>query len=336
MINSKYKYYRQILKRQNEIEIYNHILDGLSNYNKNIFIEKSLIDSQTTSLTDILDYVFLDNPGMFFVDTSITWFTYGQDEVEITFIFHYENEEIIKLENKINNIVRSIIKIGEQANLSSKYEWELYLHDFLADKVDYEKGDLSYHKVHSVIGPLLFNRSVCEGYAKAFKLLCDAVNLPCIILHGIADDKKTSENHAWNMVRIDKKYYHVDTTWDSCNKNNGHVNHKLLNVTDYDIGKDHIWDRKMVPQCNSQFHNYYVMNKSYFKNTNQGAAYINSMLGKGIKNISLRLEKCDYSYKELETMIKNGADPVLLNGYNGYRYVYSHDDKRGVINIQFK
>lgn len=61
---------------------------------------------------------------------------------------------------------------------------ELYLHDFLATQVRYEYLDKHYYKAHSIVGPLLFGRSVCEGYAMAFKLLCDAAGISSIVVFG--------------------------------------------------------------------------------------------------------------------------------------------------------
>ncbi len=53
---------------------------------------------------------------------------------------------------------------------------------------------------------------VCEGYAKAFKALCDKYDVPCIIVTGSTD---TDEPHMWNYVQMgDEKWYLVDCTWD--------------------------------------------------------------------------------------------------------------------------
>lgn len=59
---------------------------------------------------------------------------------------------------------------------------------------------------------------VCEGYAKAFKAICDEYDVPCIIVSGKAGttgDSEEYENHMWNQVKMDDgKWYLVDCTWD--------------------------------------------------------------------------------------------------------------------------
>lgn len=57
----------------------------------------------------------------------------------------------------------------------------------------------------SVYGLFLKNISVCDGYSQSVKVLCDALDIPCIIVgnHG----------HAWNMVQMeDGSWYYLDMT----------------------------------------------------------------------------------------------------------------------------
>ncbi len=49
---------------------------------------------------------------------------------------------------------------------------------------------------------------VCEAYARAFKVLCDKASIPCVLVDGYA-----TEDHMWNYVQLDEKWYAVDVTW---------------------------------------------------------------------------------------------------------------------------
>lgn len=56
-------------------------------------------------------------------------------------------------------------------------------------------------------------RVVCEGYAKAFKYLCDRAGVNCAIVRGDADrGDGVRISHAWNSVEIDGEWYLVDST----------------------------------------------------------------------------------------------------------------------------
>lgn len=52
--------------------------------------------------------------------------------------------------------------------------------------------------------------TVCDGYSKAFKMICDKNNIPCIIVVGYAGNV----GHAWNYVKMNGRWYAIDTTWD--------------------------------------------------------------------------------------------------------------------------
>ena len=57
---------------------------------------------------------------------------------------------------------------------------------------------------------------VCEGYARAFKVLCDDMDVPCILMSGnVLDGNGNTGGHMWNYVQMeDEKWYVVDVTWD--------------------------------------------------------------------------------------------------------------------------
>ena len=49
---------------------------------------------------------------------------------------------------------------------------------------------------------------VCDGYARAFKMICDYCNVPCLYVSSVR------AKHAWNMVQLESgKWYGVDATW---------------------------------------------------------------------------------------------------------------------------
>ncbi len=93
----------------------------------------------------------------------------------------------------------------------TRYEKVKSIHDTIAKQVsyDYEFTNGTAHQPTSVfLEPFL---PVCEGYAEAFKMLCDREGIPCVIVVGDAN----GGGHAWNYVKMeDNKWYAVDLTWD--------------------------------------------------------------------------------------------------------------------------
>lgn len=56
---------------------------------------------------------------------------------------------------------------------------------------------------------------VCEGYARAFKVLCDRLGIGCTLVDGDAKATVdgTPEAHMWNYVLVEDDWYAVDVTW---------------------------------------------------------------------------------------------------------------------------
>lgn len=68
--------------------------------------------------------------------------------------------------------------------------------------------------VSALAGSIGANGPVCEGYARALKVLCDQAKISCVLVDGNASASGTGgEAHMWNYVQIGDTWYGVDTTW---------------------------------------------------------------------------------------------------------------------------
>lgn len=115
-------------------------------------------------------------------------------------------EDITKVEQIKNQIIA--------AKTNNIYYNIKMIHDYLIDTIEYDTT-VSKKGIYNIYGALVEREGVCEAYAKAFKYLADEIGIPCVMVigQGTNSDGKT-ENHAWNYVEIDKKWYAVDCTWD--------------------------------------------------------------------------------------------------------------------------
>jgi hypothetical protein len=120
---------------------------------------------------------------------------------------------------------------------------------------------------HSIVGAFLDRKAVCEGIAKAFKLLCNEFGIKCIVVIGKADKNGVfSENkyHAWNLVKIGEESYHVDVTWDNMYDTDiHHISYDYFNVTTKEILLDHQPIGVDLPFCDSTRLNYFYNTRSY-------------------------------------------------------------------------
>lgn len=104
-----------------------------------------------------------------------------------------------------------------QSKKRSDYEKEKLIHDYIVSNVAYgypggkkePEGD-----AYSAYGALVLKKAVCNGYAEGMKLLCDLSGVTCKMISGTADGEK----HAWNLIKLDKEWYHADLTWMTRNR----------------------------------------------------------------------------------------------------------------------
>lgn len=99
------------------------------------------------------------------------------------------------------------------------YEKVVKFNTWLCDNVSYadEAVNAAYGNASQMVGAFVSpHRAVCEGYAKAFKYLCDLAGIDCEIVTGLGKGDGVpggQGNHMWNYVRLDGNWYLVDTTW---------------------------------------------------------------------------------------------------------------------------
>ncbi|MCM1226770.1 MAG: dockerin type I domain-containing protein [Clostridium sp.] len=93
-----------------------------------------------------------------------------------------------------------------------RYQQLKYIYDYIIETVSY---NLEAPYCDSSVG--LFCEPfqiVCEGYSKAFKLICDKFDIPCIVVPGNIN-YVTKTGHMWNYVMMENgKWYGLDCTWD--------------------------------------------------------------------------------------------------------------------------
>ncbi len=131
---------------------------------------------------------------------------YDNDKkIDIEIEKKYSEEDINKINEKLNAVINEL-NINNYQSVVDKIK---VFHDYLANINIYdqekENGTSKYNS-DTAIGALFEGYAVCSGYTDAMAIFLDKLNLENI--------KIINEEHAWNAVKIDNKWYHLDLTWD--------------------------------------------------------------------------------------------------------------------------
>ncbi|MCL1974835.1 MAG: S-layer homology domain-containing protein [Firmicutes bacterium] len=142
--------------------------------------------------------------------------------------------------NKINAVLAECITEG-----MSEKEKVKALHDYLVLHTTYEKTYYEGRETNAAHQPRYIfteGKGVCEAYAEAFKILMNAVGIECIMVPGEAG----GEDHAWNQVRVDGKWYNIDVTWDDPDDGDK-IRYDYFCIPDSTFYKTHTVDKGFVP-----------------------------------------------------------------------------------------
>ncbi|MFR1973432.1 MAG: transglutaminase domain-containing protein [Oscillospiraceae bacterium] len=133
--------------------------------------------------------------------TSAIWFTTAAQEAALT--------------NYIRNTILPQLSLGGKTT----YQKVQAIYNWITANVKYDYSHLNdpaYRLQYTAYAAAVQKKAVCQGYANLFYRLANDAGIDCRIITGKAYNGTQTEDHAWNIVRMeDEKYYCLDATWDA-------------------------------------------------------------------------------------------------------------------------
>lgn len=253
-------YYAYHTLEPNEQQIYQEVLDALTNLETNTKV--STLDKNV--LDRIFACVMNDHPELFYVEGyQYTEYTYGGSVTSLTFSGTYSMTDVevdynkLLIEQKIKDCFLHV-PLNED-----EYSTVKYLYEWMINNTEYDKNVQDNQNICSVF---IQGRSVCQGYAKAMQYMLQRADIPCLLVTGFTN----GERHAWNLVRVDGNYYYLDPTWgDASYTYHGAataqegfapaINYDYFLVTEDEMKRTHSFEKVVkLPKCTATEDNYFV------------------------------------------------------------------------------
>lgn len=309
--------------------------------------KKIKIPDMNGEINDVFEAILYDNPKYFFLSKNCKVETnrfgscffvpeYSMSDVE----YQAQLSELEKVKNTV---------LENTATIIDDYGFEMYIHDYIINKCEYvDKTDGAYS---SAYGCLVKGYASCEGYSKAMKYLLDEVEIENYIALGTTEDENNeAEGHAWNIVKIENEYYHLDVTWNdpvTVSGDKNAVNHYVyFNLNDKEISKTHTPEERFLGKCTKTDFNFYVKEDLLFSEYDGDArSKVTSEIVKQAKlgnNVASFKFKNSKAFKDAqESLFKtNGIYSVLLaastatdNKLADDEIKYALDESRLIITI---
>lgn len=260
--------YYYMMVSDEEKEVYDEIYTLLTGFENDSVL--------STTDTDMIDHAFtcvlVDHPEIFYVK-GYSIKTYTRDGVveriamsgTYTMTQSQVMEFLPELDRYYYACTAAIPADGDE------YTKVKNVYEYIIRNTEY---DLRAPNNQNILSVFVNQRSVCQGYAKAMQYILNRLGIFCTLVEGTV---KENEAHVWDMVRINGRYYHVDTTWGDASyklvgeSNDGNalrppeINYDYLCITTDEILETHDI-KEIVPlvKCDSIDDNYYVREGLYF------------------------------------------------------------------------
>lgn len=165
---------------------------------------------------------------------------------------------LTKVNKKVVKETKKVIKQQIKPDMT-QVEKVKAIHDYLVlhtayDYKNYQKNTIPSSS-YSPEGVLLYGSGVCQGYAETFLLFMEVLEIPCQIIIG----KGNGEAHAWNIVKIEGKWYQIDVTWDDPVPDiPERIGYDYFLIPDKIMRENHTWNSSDYPACTSWDYVYYT------------------------------------------------------------------------------
>jgi hypothetical protein len=224
--------------------------DKLTSYTPSLAVLTKSIPLTEADVDAMVQQIYYENP-MYIVMMPIPTVEFfpelGPDRIcEFTFGYsRYESPTLKVMAEALEKTARRVAESVTGGNDDGAIL--LSLCKTLMDSTEYDtavaqSGDYSTQNIAATAyGALINGSAIGEGYAMAYKALCDELDLECDVVVGKLDGK----THAWNIIALDGDYYHVDASM--CDVDGLET---AFMKNDAEMKEHYSWDRLKYNACN--------------------------------------------------------------------------------------
>ncbi|MCX7614159.1 MAG: hypothetical protein N2Z65_00215 [Clostridiales bacterium] len=236
------------------------VLEELQNYPSKLVFKINYINYSNEIISDLFLKSYYNNPDAAYGLSGYTVRMYpesGTERIaEIDIQYLGQKDDIMKKSKQTNSLAIDITKkVKNNDHLVNAFNIYHYLtqnviFDSQAMHVETEmKGMQPKSDPYTAYGALIKKTAAPEGYAIAFKKICDLSGIECIVINGTLNDKTPM---VWNLVKLNGYWYHVDTAMAAKTKDSS----AYFLKNDEAMRKTHGWNQDEYPKADGKEFSY--------------------------------------------------------------------------------
>ncbi len=260
-----------------EKAVYHAMYEGMKGHKEKIELPYEISGDTYSKLYCIVEK---QESELFYADS--TYYT-AEKLRDANIIYRLSDAEC---ETKIQALENAkIAAVASIRRSDDEYSKALKIHDHIVKNCKYITGEDQMFS-STAYGCLVEGKANCEGYAKAFDLLARECGLRSILVTGVTD---TGENHAWNQLEVNGKWYNLDVTWDDTDIA-GDVRRAYFLCSDDDFGSTHTADKENFDpfECSGGDDEYYIRSGKYADSLESAENIIRTGIFENSKNIEIK------------------------------------------------
>lgn len=155
--------------------------------------------------------------------------------------YTFEHDNAFKAYKEVKKLLKSwkMDKMTDYQRISK-------VNKYICDNVSYNyNADYGPGRGYNAF---LYGEAICNGYAELVDIFLNTMGYETVLVEAYSEDFDfDNDGHAWNIVKINKKWYAIDTTWNDASKDKtkyllvsqkemkDHNRWKLGNAKDYKL-----------------------------------------------------------------------------------------------------
>ncbi|MEK5282701.1 MULTISPECIES: transglutaminase domain-containing protein [Paenibacillus] len=221
-------------------EIAQKLTGAMNNRRETItFTYEGKTSNLKTQIQTGLDQAMNSDPYLYYIIDSYGY-TYRGSKSSVKVTVEVKYLETLEQTAFVNKEVKATLKKIITPGMNNHQKVKA-IHDWVVLRLKY---DTSYRKYTAYEG-LKSGSAVCQGYSLlTYKLLKEAGFSNKIVEGTAKQPGGRSQSHAWNLVLLEGRWYHLDTTWDDPTPDKaGVVSTAYYLKTDAQMRQDHSWTK---------------------------------------------------------------------------------------------
>ena len=215
------------------MDLESYIVDALEQFQEEIDVSAYKVTREEAFA--VFFQILNSHSGLFYVERNVSYSYSPATNLIFSYNVKYLGTKNEVEQQKLQLEAAASRAVAQTEASMSDLEKALAVHDYLIQNCEYDYDRLNNGSLpqvsHTAYGALVNKMAVCDGYGNAYcYIMKDKLGISCEMV------SSPSMNHAWNLIEIEGKWYHVDNTWDDPVRDcMGRVGHNYFLLSDQAI-----------------------------------------------------------------------------------------------------